>query len=339
MRIRATPGTAEFQAAYDEARAIAEGNLRPHRGRSDGKPKVGTYRWLCTEYFKSQDFRNLHPDTQRVRRNVLEATWEEPWETGSANLFDNAPIARMDATALEVLRDRKLPQFPEAARSRLKNLSQVFEWAKEKKIVRRNPARDVKYPKQRPHAGFHKWEPHEVEQFWQRHPVGTKARLAVDLLLFTGQRGSDVHLLGRQHIRDGWIKLTQAKNKDRNPVTLQLPVLPILQATIDATPDTGDLVFLVNEYGKPFSRKGFGNKMRQWCDEAGLPECTAHGLRHAGATIAAENGATDHDLMAIFGWRDIRMVQKYTKAARQKQQAARAMHLLVPARTSDERGT
>jgi hypothetical protein len=107
----------------------------------------------------------------------------------------------------------------------------------------------------------------------------TKARLAVDLLLFTartappreasiygtlrGQRGSNVHQLGRQHIRDGWIKLTQAKNRDRSPVTLQLPVLPIVQATIEATRETGELVFLVNEYGKPFSRKGFGNKMRQ----------------------------------------------------------------------------
>jgi integrase len=239
VRIRATPGTAEFQAAYDEARCIAEANVDGSPPKSDGKPKAGTYRWLCTEYFKSLEFRNLNPDTQRVRRNVLEATWREPWEAGSRELFDNAPIARIDATALEVLRDRKLPEFPEAARSRLKNISQVFEWAKDKRIVKRNPARDVKYPKHRPSAGFHKWEPHEVEQFWRRHPIGTKARLAVDLLLFTGQRGSDIHQLGRQHIRDGWIKLTQAKNKDRNPVTLQLPVLPILSATIEATSGTG----------------------------------------------------------------------------------------------------
>jgi hypothetical protein len=45
---------------------------------------------------------------------------------------------------------------------------------------------------------------------------------------------------------------------------------------------TGALVFLLSEHGKPYSRKGFGNKFRQWCDEAGLPQCSAHGLRKAG---------------------------------------------------------
>ena len=62
--------------------------------------------------------------------------------------------------------------------------------------------------------------------------------------------------------------------------------------------------FLVTEYGKPFSDNGFGNKMRQWCNDAGLPECSSHGLRKASATILAEAGATEHQLMAIFGWSD-----------------------------------
>src|SRR5262249_58841047 len=89
--------------------------------------------------------------------------------------------------------------------------------------------------------------------------------------------------------------------KGRKPVTLALPVLPVLQEIIDATP-TGASTFLVTQFGKPFGRAGFGNKFRQWCDEAGLPRCTAHGLRKAGAVIAAENGATAHQLMSIFGW-------------------------------------
>ena len=45
----------------------------------------------------------------------------------------------------------------------------------------------------------------------------------------------------------------------------------------------GDLTFLVTEHGQSFTANDFGNKMRQWCDEAGLPECTAHGLRKTGA--------------------------------------------------------
>jgi site-specific recombinase XerD len=88
-------------------------------------------------------------------------------------------------------------------------------------------------------------------------------------------------------------------------------------------------VFLVSEYGKPFSAKGFSSKMRQWCDEAGLPECTAHGLRKAGAVIAAHNGATSYQLMSIFGWRTLKEAERYTKAAEQKRMAVGAMPLLI----------
>lgn len=101
----------------------------------------------------------------------------------------------------------------------------------------------------------------------------------------------------------------------------------MLQEIIDASP-TGDLTFLVTEYGQAFTAAGFGNRMRQWCDEAGLPECTAHGLRKAGAAIAAENGATPHELMAIFGWLTLKEAERYTRAAEQKKIAARAMSML-----------
>jgi len=64
---------------------------------------------------------------------------------------------------------------------------------------------------------------------------------------------------------------------------------------------SGDLTFLVNDWGRPFSDAGFGNKFRDWCNQAGLRHCSAHGLRKAGATMAACNGATSRQLMAIFG--------------------------------------
>jgi hypothetical protein len=60
----------------------------------------------------------------------------------------------------------------------------------------------VAYLKGKP-GGFHSWTREEVEQFEARHLIGTKARLAMALLLYTGQRRSDVVLFGRQHVRDG----------------------------------------------------------------------------------------------------------------------------------------
>ncbi len=82
----------------------------------------------------------------------------------------------------------------------------------------------------------------------------------------------------------------------KEAVNVDLPILPILQQTIDSAKDKGETTFLVTEFGKPFTVAGLGNKMRQWCDEANLYDCTLHGLRKAGASIVAENGATDETL-------------------------------------------
>jgi hypothetical protein len=51
-------------------------------------------------------------------------------------------------------------------------------------------------------------------------------------------------------------------------------------------------------------------------------------LRKAGATIAANNGASAHQLMAIFGWDRIKEAEKYTAKADQRRLAENTMHLL-----------
>src|SRR3954449_5537661 len=104
-------------------------------------------------------------------------------------------------------------------------------------------------------------------------------------------------------------------------------MLPGLRFIIDAS-TCGDLTFLVNDLNRPFSEAGFGNKFRDWCNQAGLRHCTAHGLRKAGATIAANNGATSSQLMAMFGWDSIRMAELYTRGANQERLASDAMHLI-----------
>jgi hypothetical protein len=48
----------------------------------------------------------------------------------------------------------------------------------------------------------------------------------------------------------------------------------------------------------------------------GLPHASAHGLRKAGAVIAAEKGATERQLMAIFGWSTMKKAARYPRAAR-----------------------
>jgi integrase len=328
VRIREKPGTPEFIAEYNRLLTASAAAL-------PAKPTAthGSLKWLCLEYFRSSSFRQLDERTQHVRRLVLEAVWAEPTQPGSQLTFGAVAYPHINAKAVRVLRDRKL-HAPESGNGRVKALRQVFSWAMAEEVagVEANPAREVAYLKGKP-GGFHSWSVEEVEKFEARHPVGTKARLAMALLLYTGQRRSDVTQFGRQHVREGWLRFTQRKNVRNKPITLELPVLPALQRVIDATP-TGDLTFLVNDLGRAFTSAGFGNKMRQWCDEADLPHCSAHGLRKAGAAIAAQNGATSHQLMAIFGWLSLKQAELYTRGAQRKQMAGDAMKLLM--RDKDE---
>jgi site-specific recombinase XerD len=124
-------------------------------------------------------------------------------------------------------------------------------------------------------------------------------------------------------VRNGWLRFTQFKTK----IGVELPILPALQQSLSASP-TGDLTFLVTSQGKAFTAAGFGNEFREWCNEAGLPQCSAHGLRKAAATRAAENGATTHQLMAMFGWLNLAEAERYTRTVQRRKLAGAALVLL-----------
>lgn len=123
------------------------------------------------------------------------------------------------------------------------------------------------------------------------------------------------------------VEVYRQKNRNRNPVTVEIPILPALASIIEQS-RTGNLTFLVTEYGKPFTAAGFGGWFRDQCDAAGLPQCSAHGLRKAGAERPAENGATAHALMAIFGWLSLKEAERYCQGAQRRRLARNATRLL-----------
>jgi integrase len=166
---------------------------------------------------------------------------------------------------LRVLRDRKA-DLPGAADNRVRALRKVFKWAVKQEYMPTNPARDIEYIG-RASEGWHSWTPEELDQFEEKHPLGSKARLALALLTYTGARRGDVVQLGPQHVRDGSIKFQQSKTG----VTVELPIAAALHEAITATAYVGTSTFLVTEYGRPFTAAGFGNWFRDRCNEAGFP--------------------------------------------------------------------
>jgi hypothetical protein len=133
VRLRGIPWTPDFMTQLDGAKA----NVGPPPMQTG--ITAGTWRWLCTKYFaECSDYLRLDDRTKRVRRSVLEATFDEPIAPGSSRCFRDLPLARMVEDAIEVLRDRKV-QTPEAANARLKATRQVFKFAVKKKLISRNP--------------------------------------------------------------------------------------------------------------------------------------------------------------------------------------------------------
>ena len=325
VRLRCEVGSPEFWEIYNAT--LAGEDSAPRRQAT----KPGSWRAVLQRYFASAEYKRLGKDTRRVRRQILDRVTEQ---------HGDKPFARMEARHVRKLRDDNCDR-PEAANAIVKAIRQVFTWALEAEVegVSRNPAKDVPYLKGNG-DGFHAWSVAEVRQFEDRHPIGTKARLALALLLFTGVRRGDVVRLGRQmeQVEEGmrWLVFTENKGQSRKAKHRELPILPELQEVIDRTP-SGHLTYLVTEFGKPYSAPGFGNWFRRRCDEAGLPQCSAHGLRKAGATIAANNGATEHQLMSIFGWETAKQAGVYTRKANRKRLAKEGMHFLVP-KAENKRG-
>ena len=320
VRLRAVVGTPEFLQEYKAAL-----NGIPQERNESSAPRTlrGSLSWLANEYFQSAEFKQLDPRTQYVRRGIVERICERHGEK---------PFALMETRHVRKIRDEKA-QFPNAANSRVKTLRQIFKWAKEVELVVANPAADVRYLGTKP-DGYHTWSVEEVRKFEAFYPIGTKERLIMALMLFLGVRRSDAVRLGpHMESADGSkIRFSEFKGRNQQVKERELTILPQLREVLDGSP-LGGLTYLTTRSGRPYTSAGFGNWFRDVCNLAGLPHCRAHGLRKAGATIAADNGATEYELMAIFGWSSPKQAGVYTRKANRIRIADRAMPYLVPEQT------
>ena len=309
------PWSPTFMAAYEAANG--ESSL-VEVGRSRTTP--GTVNAAIISYFNSAAFRALADETQRSRRGILERFRVEHGDKRIV-MLQRAHIDHMVAAKAAT---------PSAAKNFLKALRAMMAHCVANHMRDDDPTRGIRSPKIKT-DGYATWTDEHIAAFEARHPIGSRARLAMALLLYTGQRRSDVLRIGRQHVRNGVLYVQQQKTNSK----LAIPVHPELQAILDAAPSQ-HLTYLTTRDGSSFSPAGFGNLFRDWCKEAGLPKgLSAHGLRKACCTRLAEAGCSEKQIAAISGHLSMSEVARYTKAADQARLARDAMAMFSSTRTSE----
>jgi integrase len=308
VRLPGLPGSNEFMAAYQDALAAA-----PLAIGTSLRSKPGSVSVAIAVYYGSQAFRSLTGGTPAQRRAILERFRER---------HGHMPLASLPKEFVVTLLNN---MEPNAARLWLKTFRHFIRWAEQRKLIRDDPTWSVRV-KVPTSPGHHTWNETEIAQYEAAHPVGSKARLAFALGLFTAQRRGDVIRIGRQHIRNGVLTVRQQKTG----TALILPVHAELQKIIDATP-TGHLTLLTTRFGRSYRDNNFSDQFRAWCEDAGLPQaCVFHGLRKAAARRLAEAGCTAHEIAAMTGHKSLREVEHYTRAADQVRLAKAAMAKTVP---------
>jgi integrase len=277
------------------------------------KTRPGTIDALVASYYQTADFAGLRPSTKTTYRGIIERFRAE---------HGDKRVAKMETRHVRNIIGAKA-STPTAANNLLRMIHLLMRHAVELGWRRDDPTQGVRKIKVRS-AGFATWAEEHIATFLATHKPGTRAHLAFMLLLYTGQRRSDVVRMGRQHVRDGVLSITQQKTG----TTVHVPVLKPLREAIDATP-RDNLTFLTTAQGKPFSPAGFTNWFRDVTTEAGLPKgLSPHGLRKATARRLAEHGRSANEIMAVLGHAALAEAARYTAAADRKRLAAEGMRAL-----------
>jgi enterobacteria phage integrase len=290
------PGSREFMDAY--ATALAEHTAREPAKREAARP--GTFAKLAAVYFASANFRNLSPTSRSNYRRIID---------GFVVKHGHRHVDQFKREhAVKIVGD--MADRPGAAITLLKRLRTLIRFGVELGWITVDPTQRIRSYKSKE---IHTWTEAEIAQFEQRWPIGSKQRLAFALLLYTGQRGSDVCRM-TQPDANGRLRVVQRKTGARLVITIHGD----LRAVLDAA-SANHVTILTTAYGQPFSVKGFGQFVSAAIDEAGLPiRCKAHGLRKAAARRLAEAGCSANEIMAVTGHKTLSEVERYVRAAEQE---------------------
>lgn len=307
------PFSTEFMDAHAAAEAAYAAGKDAPSSIGIERLKPGSFNALIRAYYSSPEFLNLKPESQRTNRNVMEKIRQR---------LGDAQVASFLPRHLEAMMAEKADK-PDAANRIRRMMKLLMRYAVRHGYRNEDPTSQIRKLKTRS-QGYKTWGEEEIERFYAAHGEGTRARLAFDILLYTGLRRADVVKLGRQHLRDGVLTVMMSKTGQ----TVSIPVHPVLRRSLDRLPPD-QLTFLITDQGKPFTANGFGNWIGDLVRQAGLREglekgekgFSSHGLRKAICRRLADVGCDALQIMAITGHSDIEQVMVYI-AERDRRRAA-----------------
>jgi integrase len=253
------PGSTEFMEAY---RAALEGETAPRTEIGASRTEPATVSAFVLAYLdcsptSTSHFKNLATETQRTRRNILENFREAH---GDKRVYRTETHGRrvMLLTREHVQRIvNEKSDTPFAQRNFLNTLRALFRWAVAEGRVPDDPTLGVTR-QQIKSTGYPTWSEGDIEQYKRRHPLGTMARLAIELLLTTAARRGDVVKFGPQHVEKGTITFEQHKKEGAEDALVIIPLHPDFCAALEAMPPSKVVsltpTFLTTSFGKPFAR-------------------------------------------------------------------------------------
>lgn len=308
------PGDAVFHAKYAEI--VAQGPMGPAPVQSPAKVAPRSLDDLLARMKQSPAWKDKGEATKRGQSLVYQRFMDRVDSKGRR--YGERPVTAVTFGWLERIFG-EMHETPGAANDLRKKLSTLMNYACKLRWVSENPVKHTTpYDKGK---GFHTWQDEEIAQYRARHPLGTMARLALELALNTAARRGSVAALTRDNLVGG--RIITEHSKDNNVASV--PMLRTTRQALEALPAAPIKHLLVTSFGKPFTPAGFGNKFREWCDEAGLPHCSIHGLRKAMARLLAEAGASDAEGQAVTGHKKAETFQYYRAAANREALADKAL--------------
>jgi integrase len=294
VTLHGTPGSPQFMAAYQAALAAE----RPPIGRKHNDGTVGD---LVVSFYRSAAFDNLKASSQRAYRKILDPLAEKDGH----RLVRDMP-RRVAVSIIEEIGTTR----PGAANLTLKVMRRLFAYAIKRDMRADNPFAGIETYKL---GTYHTWTEAEIAAYEAVWPIGTRQRLAFDLLLYTGQRVGDVAAWRRSGVRNGEIHFVQEKTG----AGLVIPVHSNLVMSMKACSTKG-LALFGQENGRPISGNGLSAVVERGARAAGLPaKCVPPGLRKALMRRLAERGATTKQIASVSGHKTLKEVERYTAAADQ----------------------